>query len=257
MNIKNLNLINKAQEAEKEAVKAAKKEAAEKAALEAVEPKSILDMIQDIYDEKLLIITNDNGDIIGINCPKAVKGIRNTQKIGAHMVMGSDEKNMAEDALELKKFLKAYEGQNIMHLFNSALLIKEAGLHPEYAEEINGLFYFAINDLKKVIDERGSTIVDLSKEISKIDNKTLTRVLIDELHLTVKEEPEWRDCDLPGDSYERGFSDGYAAGYDDAGNCGPEEPFFYDDSLTEDYKEGYRAGYEEGFSDGCEEIGEN
>jgi uncharacterized protein YuzE len=227
MNIKNLNLINKTQEAEKEAVKAAKKEAAEKAVLEAVEPKTILDMIQDIYDEKLLIITNDDGDIIGINCPKAVKGISSTQKIGGHMVMGSDEENMAEDAMELKKFLKAYEGQNIMQLFNTALLIKEAGLRPEYAEEINGIFYFVINDLKKVIDERGNTIIDLSKEIGRIDSKTLTRVLVDELHLTVKEEPTWEDFDLPGDSYGRGFSDGY------------------------------KAGYEVGFEDGCEAMDEN
>jgi hypothetical protein len=257
MNIKNLNLINKTQEAEKEAVKAAKKEAAEKAVLEAVEPKTILDMIQDIYDEKLLIITNDDGDIIGINCPKAVKGISSTQKIGGHMVMGSDEENMAEDAMELKKFLKAYEGQNIMQLFNTALLIKEAGLRPEYAEEINGIFYFVINDLKKVIDERGNTIIDLSKEIGRIDSKTLTRVLVDELHLTVKEEPTWEDFDLPGDSYGRGFSDGYKAGYDDAENYAPEEPLFYDNSLPEDYKEGYRAGYEVGFEDGCEAMDEN
>lgn len=225
MNIKNLNLINKAQEAEKEAAKAAKKEAAEKAALEAVEPKTILDMIQDIYNEKLLIITNDDGDIIGINCPKAVKGISKTQKIGGHMVMGSDEANMAEDAMELKKFLKAYEGQDIMHLFNSALLIKEAGLHPEHAEEINGVFYFVVNDLKKVIDEKGNTIIDLSEEVGRIDNKALTRLLIDELHLTVKKELDWEDFGLP------------------------EGSFFWDDSLAEDY--------EEGFSDGCEAIDED
>lgn len=164
----------------------------ETTAMEAVEPKTILDMIQDVYDGVLKIISDDEDNIIGINCPKAVKGINSVKKVGAHTVMGSDAANMAEDALELKKFLKAYEGQNIMHMFYAALKIQKAEFHPEYAESINGIYYFCINSLKRVIDEDGNTVVDLSKEkwFEGIDPELLTKILKDKLHLVVQEEED-------------------------------------------------------------------
>lgn len=158
----------------------------DEAAIATAQPKTILDMIKDIYDEKLLIITNDNGDIIGINCPVSVRGITNTQKVGPHMVMGESETNMHEDEIELKKFMKSYENNptSIMHMFNIALLITTAGLHPSYAEFINSQYYFVINSLKKVIDENGNTIVDVSSQIpGEINDKLLTEILKDKLHL--------------------------------------------------------------------------
>lgn len=169
------------------------RKAEEAAAVETVEPKTILDMIQDVYDGKLLIISDDDNNIIGINCPIVAKGITNTQKIGPHMVMGESETNMHEDEIALKQFIKAYEGQNIMHLFYCALKIQKAGLHPEYAESINGVYYFCVNSLKRVIDEDGNTVVDLSKErgVEGIDPKLLTKILKDELHLVVQEEEDY------------------------------------------------------------------
>ena len=171
------------------------RKAEETATMEAVAPKTILDMIQDVYDGKLLIISDDNDNIIGINCPVAVKGIANTKKIGGHMVMGSDEANMKEDEIALKKFMKAYEGQNIMHMFYAALKIRKAGLHPEYAESINGVYYFCVNSLKKVIDEDGNTVVDYSNErgVDGIDSELLTNILKDKLHLTIQEEEDYWD----------------------------------------------------------------
>ena len=85
--------------------------------------KTILDMIQDVYDGKLLIISDDDNNIIGINCPIVAKGITNTQKVGPHMVMGNSAENMHEDEIELKKFMKSYENNptSIMHMFNIAL----------------------------------------------------------------------------------------------------------------------------------------
>ena len=186
------------------------RKAEETATMEAVEPKTILDMIQDIYDGKLLIISDDNDNIIGINCPVAVKGIANTKKIGGHMVMGSDEANMKEDEIALKKFMKAYEGQNIMHMFYAALKIQKAGLRPEYAESINGIYYFCVNSLKKVIDEDGKTVVDYSKEkgVEGIDSELLTKILKDKLHLTIQEEEDWwSDFIIEDDDSEPDFGD--------------------------------------------------
>lgn len=186
-----MNELNKIQETMAEEARKAE----ETATMEAVAPKTILDMIQDVYDGKLLIISDNDDNIIGINCPKVVKGLGAVQKIGAHTVMGSDASNMAEDALELKKFMKAYEGQNIMHMFYASLKIQKAGLHPEYAESINGIYYFCVNSLKKVIDEDGKTIVDYSNEkgVEGIDSELLTKILKDKLHLTIQEEEDYWD----------------------------------------------------------------
>ncbi len=184
------------------------RKAEEAAAVETVKPKSILDMIQDVYDGIFQIISDDEDNIVGINCPKVVKGINSVQKVGIHTVMGSDAVNMAEDALELKKFLKAYEGQNIMHLFYCALKIQKAGLHPEYAESINGIYYFCVNSLKKVIDEDGNTIVDFSNErgVEGIEPDLVTKILKDKLHLVVQEEMDyWKSINYY--DYDEDFED--------------------------------------------------
>ena len=187
MRTTDLNKINNTMAAELAAKKEAERLAAEKALIEEAQPKDILNMIEEVYNKTLLIITDDKGNIIGINCPKAVKGISNTKKINGHMVMGADETNIHEDEIELKKFMKSYENNptSIMHMFNIALLITTAGLHPSYAEFINSQYYFVINSLKKVIDENGNTIVDVSSQIpGEINDKLLTEILKDKLHLT-------------------------------------------------------------------------
>ena len=186
MRTTDLNKINNTMTAELAAKQEAERLAAERALVEEAQPKDILNMIEEVYNKTLLIITDDNGNIIGINCPKAVKGVSNTKKINGHMVMGADEANMKEDEIELKKFMKSYENNpaSIMQMFNVSLLITTAGLHPSYAEFINGQYYFVINNLKKVIDENGNTVVDVSSQIpGEIDDKLLTDILKDKLHL--------------------------------------------------------------------------
>lgn len=186
MRTTDLNRINNTMATELAAKQEAERLAAERALIEEAQPKDILNMIDEVYNKTLLIISDDNGDIIGINCPKAVKGITNTKKIGGHMVMGSDENNLKEDEIELKKFMKSYQNNpaSIMQMFNVALLITTAGLHPNYAEYINGKYYFVINSLKKVIDEDGNTIVDVNSQIpGEINDKLLTEILKDKLHL--------------------------------------------------------------------------
>lgn len=186
MRTTDLNKINNTMAAEAAAKKEAERLAAERALIEEAQPKTIMNMINEIYDKTLLVITDDSSNIIGINCPKAVKGVSSTQKIGAHMVMGSDEANMKEDEIELKKFMKSY-GNNptsIMQMFNVALLITTAGLHPDYAEYINGKYYFCINSLKKAIDENGNTVVDINGlNLDGVNDKLLTDILKDKLHL--------------------------------------------------------------------------
>lgn len=263
MNTKQLNTINNTMAAEIKAAEAEAKRTIDEAAIATAQPKTILDMIKDIYDEKLLIITNDNGDIIGINCPVSVRGITNTQKVGPHMVMGENETNMHEDEIELKKFMKSYEGQDIQHMFYTALLIKNADLHPEYAELINGSYYFVINNLKKVIDENGNTIVDINDNITgDIDNNLLTNILVDKLHLAVQENHYENDNydeydggeDLPGDSYDRGYADGWDAGYEDGIEDVYKENFFIDENASDDYRVGYAYGYDHGFEEGQAEL---
>lgn len=264
MNTKQLNTINNTMAAEVKAAEAETKKAADEAAIATAQPKTILDMIQDIYDGRLLIITDDNGNIIGINCPVSVKGINNTQKVGPHMIMGENESNMHEDEIELKKFMKSYEGQNIQHMFYAALLIKNANLHPEYAELINGSYYFVVNDLKKVIDENGNTIVDVNSDITgDIDSNLLTNILVDKLHLAVQEN-HYDDSDdyneinsgyrnyNHNDDYGDGYTDGWEDGYEDGIEDDYECSFTENEEASEAYREGYRDGYEEGFGEGLD-----
>lgn len=278
MNTKQLNTINNTMAAEIKAAEAEAKRAADEDAIATAQPKTILNMIQDIYDGKLLIITDDNDNIIGINCPTSVKGINNTQKVGPHMVMGENEANMHEDEIELRKFMKSYEGQNVQHMFYAALLIKNANLHPEYAELINGSYYFVVNDLKKAIDENGNTIVDISGDVTcDIDSNLLTNILIDKLHLTVPEEhyedyneiyDEGSDYDDDSEDYNEissgyrnydhndDYRDGYADGWEDGYTDGIEDDyecsFTENEEASEAYREGYRDGYEEGFEEGLD-----
>lgn len=263
MNTKQLNTINNTLAAEAAQAQAEAKRAADEAAIATAQPKTILDMINDIYDGKLLIITDNNDNIVGINCPAAVKGISNTQKIGSHMVMGESAENMHEDEIALRQFMKSYEGQNIQHMFYASLLIKNAGLHPEYAELINGSYYFVINSLKKVIDENGNTIVDVSADITgDIDGILLTNILVDKLHLVAQEnhyeDDDYDDYDeeLPGDSYDRGYEDGYEAGIQDGRDDCYESSGFIDEYVSESYKEGYYNGYQDGFDEGQAELEE-
>lgn len=183
-NQENLNKIVNAQNAEIRAAEEARKAAEEAAMINAVQPKTILDMIEDIYAGKLLIITDECDNIVGINCPTAVKGVVSTQKIGYNMIMGENEANMHEDYIELQKFMRAYSGQNIQHMFNVALLITNAQIHPTYAELINYKYYFVVNEWKKVIDEDGNTIIDVNEQIpGEINQELLTSILVDKLHL--------------------------------------------------------------------------
>ncbi len=261
MRTTDLNRINNTLAAEAAQVQAEAKRAADEAAIATAQPKTILDMINDIYDGKLLIITDNNDNIVGINCPAAVKGISNTQKIGSHMVMGESAENMHEDEIALKQFMKSYEGQNIQHMFYASLLIKNAGLRPEYAELINETYYFVINSLKKVIDENGNTIIDVSTDITgDIDGTLLTNILVDKLHLIIQEnhyeDDDYDDYDeeLPGDSYDRGYEDGYEVGIQDGREDIYEDSFFVDENASENYKDGYIHGYEEGFDEGQAEL---
>ena len=59
----------------------------------------------------------------------------------------------------------------------------------------NGIYYFCVNSLKKVIDEDGKTIVDFSNEkgVGGIDSELLTKILKDKLHLTIQKEEDYWD----------------------------------------------------------------
>lgn len=163
----------------------------EKTALEAVESKDILDMIQDVYDGKVVAILDADDNIIGINCPTGSNVAKCVKTLGGHIVMGENLDQMAQDEAALKGFLKAYEGQDIQHMFECALKIQGADLHPEYAEEHFGVYYFVVNELKKVIDEDGKVIVDLADQIpGEINDNLLTSILVDKLHLVVQEMEE-------------------------------------------------------------------
>lgn len=184
MKQQNLNKIAEVQAAEEKAAAEARKAAEEKAILDAVEPKDILDMLTLVENGTLVPVTDENDNIIGINCPGHVTGVAVTGKVGRHIVMGADEAGKNADLLELKKFEKAFAGKDIGRFFELGLMLKEAQVHPEHAERINGTYYFVINAWKKVIDERGNTIVDVSDKIKgKIDAELLTSILVDKLHL--------------------------------------------------------------------------
>ena len=161
-----LNVIAQNQAAEVAAKAKAEKEAAINAQIEGVMPCDILVMLAEVYETKINAITDDSDNIIGVNRPHEITGLKCAKMINGALVVGNNEEELEKDYINYRKFKKSYDGINggIQRAFEACLVLAAAGLKPEKALWLNNKYYFILADQKKVIDEKGNTIIDLSGE---------------------------------------------------------------------------------------------
>lgn len=176
-----LNTIKNNQAAELKAKELKEKAAKEAAELEKVAPGTINDMIEDLESGLVTIVTDEYDNIIGIGSHPHTTGIKVVKKIGCALTIGSTEEERKVDEFDLKIFQKKY-GANAMRYLQVALKIKESGLKPSKIIESGSRVYLILADQKKVIDDNGHTIVDLSKEWEEeVPEKLMVRLLENEL----------------------------------------------------------------------------
>ena len=165
MKTNELNKIQNTQNAEVEAKKAAEKAAAEKAILDAVQPGGVLEMIKDVEAGIASFVTDDNDNIVGFGYHAHANGMNSVKRVGSVLTVGATEEQRQQDELDAKIFTKRYggmwEGKAILEI---AIMLINAGLKPDEEIVDRGTRYFLLGDLKKVIDQRGNTIVDISED---------------------------------------------------------------------------------------------
>lgn len=183
-----LNTIINTQNAEVEAKAKAEKLAKEKELLDAAQPKTVIDMIHDIENGIASFVTDDNDNIVGFGYHPHAKGMNVVKQNGQTMTVGSTEEERAQDEFDVKMFIKQYgsldRGARIMQI---AVSLINADLLPDEEVEHKGHYYFIILNLKKVIKDDGTTIVDLSEDIpGEIDSALLTTILKDKLTIALQ-----------------------------------------------------------------------
>lgn len=177
MKLNDLNKIANVQNTEAKAKIAAEKAAREARLLENIKPGTLLDMLEDIREKRVNIITDENDNIIGFGYHPHVTGITTIKKIGNHFTVGCCETERLVDEFDLKAFYKKY-GDNVQRYFYAALKLNEANLIPdEVVDNGKTLRYIILKD-KKVIDDNGNTILDLSNEIPGEISKDLLMYII-------------------------------------------------------------------------------
>ncbi len=184
-----MNIIAQNQNAEKEAAAKAAKEAEIKAIIDGVQKCDILVMLAEVYEGKINAITDSNDNIIGVNRPHEITGLKCAKRINGVLVVGNDEKELEQDKINYRKFEKQYheiEG-GVQKAFEACLLLAKAELHPDKAAYIKNTYYFILASQKKVIDEKGHTIIDLnSEEYEGASDALMIRLLDSELRAQVK-----------------------------------------------------------------------
>ena len=184
-----LNVIAQNQAAEVAAKAKADKEAAINEIVEGVMPCDILIMLAEVYEAKITPITDANDNIIGVNRPHEITGLRYAKMIRGSLIVGNDEAELEQDYINYRKWDKAYKDINggVQRAFEACLVLAAAGLKPEKALWIRNNYYFILADQKKVIDEKGNTIVDLSdKDFGTAGKELIVSILEDKAVIAIK-----------------------------------------------------------------------
>ena len=190
MKTNELNKINNTQAAEVAAKEAAEKAAKEKEILDAVQPGGVIDMINDINAGIASFVTDDNDNIVGFGYHPHAKGINAAKRVNSVLTVGATEEERQQDEMDAKIFVKRYggmwEGKAIMEIAHSLI---NAGIMPDKEVKHNGVYYFLCADLKKVIDQSGNTIIDLSEDpIAAVGKELLLEALNDKLTIYLQEK---------------------------------------------------------------------
>ena len=158
-----LNMIANTQAKEAAAKAAAEKAQHEKELLDNIEVGALNDMLQDLENETITIITNERDEIVGLGSHPHVTGIKVAKLVGGALTVGCCETERLIDEFDYKVFMKKY-GMKAQRYLLAALKLQNAGLKPDNIIETRSNFYYILADQKKVIDQDGHTIVDLSTD---------------------------------------------------------------------------------------------
>ena len=163
MKLSNLNTIANTIAAEKAKKEAEAKEKAQREALKSVKKGTILDLLQDLYDNSISPISDANDNIVGILRNHEVSGIKCAKIVNGNLCVGADESELESDVMNLLKFRQRY-GDLGFHDFEVCLMLKAYGAHPDKAiKGRDGVWYFVIANEKKVMAENGSTVISLEE----------------------------------------------------------------------------------------------
>lgn len=179
-----LNMIANTQAKEEAAKVAAEKAKQEQAVLEEVKPGNLQDMLDDLNNGLITIVTDENDNIVGLGCHPHVTGVKVAKMIKCTLTVGATEEERAQDELDYKKFLKKYGSKAQKYLY-AALTLQKAGLNPDKIIETCSNFYYVLADQKKVIDANGHTKVDLSTKegLDGLSKELLIEILVDKLNV--------------------------------------------------------------------------
>lgn len=139
-----------------------------------VEPGKFLDLLKDVEDEKLVPLTDDNDNIIGINGHNVPTGVKCSKLVNGHMTMGKDEDERKRDQEDLEAMIEKYTplfmtlgGPN--RAFEACLKLKAAGIKPAKVVMNGEGLFFIVPELQRVIDEDGETVVtcDVAKSTAQ------------------------------------------------------------------------------------------
>ena len=161
-----LNKIQNTQNAEIAAKEAAKAKLTEEEILAAVKPEGILDLLDRVYKDEVRMVTDNNDNIVNYNISKAT-GVKIVKVVNGQYVAAASEEELAAEALEQKKFNKAYTGKPVMDWLFVCLCLKAGNYRPDDVVEVGKQLIFVLADQKKAIGQEGNTVIDLSEKIVK------------------------------------------------------------------------------------------
>lgn len=184
-----MNIIAKTQNAEKIAAEKAAHEAEVQAIIDGVQECDILIMLAEVKEKKLTAITDSCDHIVGINRAREISGLKCAKLINNNLIVGNDEKELEQDRINYLRFMKQYSkiAGGPQKAFEICLMLNAADMFPDAAEYISSTYYFFLLKDKKVINDKGATIVDLSADIpGAISNELLLSILKDKLTIALR-----------------------------------------------------------------------
>lgn len=210
------NIIKNTREKELEARREAQRVAARQAELEAVEPKNIIDTMNDIGSQ-IVVCRDDEGAIIGVNggkyyqvpieggtgtiASKTEAGLEHIRERMSRGIMGdgllhklviirgllvdcvgATEQELEDDIRHAEEFAQAH-GNNMVRNTDIAEQLVDAGYAPEDLEqiEVEGETYILVYPEKRLMDFYGNTLVECEDITSTLQRKELKAILLDRL----------------------------------------------------------------------------
>lgn len=172
--------------------------------LEKVEPAGFMDMYKSIKKGEFATITDENGNLVGVNhVVKPSGAITCTKMVGSHVTIGASEDERKADELALRKFQAAYAGKPVMSYVILATQLIAAGLVPDDAIEDGDIYTLYFAD-KVARDSDGDVIAELDIE-DKLPDAVVKMMLEDKVKLYIAEHK--CDCCCDDEDYDEDYED--------------------------------------------------